>query len=295
MSKQYITSVLNEDRVFEPSKEFSQKAHIKSLKEYKKIYRASIKNPEKFWAGQAEQLHWFKRWDTVLRNDNGFYKWFEGGKINVSYNCLDRHIAAGKGNKVALFWEAEDGQSITYTYSQLLREVNKFANVLKSHGLKKGDRVCIYMPMVPELMIGMLACARIGVIHSIVFGGFSVESLKDRINDCEAKLVITADGGFRNGSVVPLKDNVDKAIKHCKSVEKVIVVDRCKNKIKLKKKRDFLWRKEISKTGITDQCDPEKLESEDSLFILYTSGTTGKAKRSSAYASWLSPIHLSII
>ena len=172
MSKEFITSVLKEDRVFDPPKEFSRKAHIKSLKEYKKIYKDSVKNPERFWARQAQQLHWFKKWDKVLRNDNGFFKWVEGGKINVCYNLIDRHIAAGKGNKVALIWEAEDGQTIMYTYSQLLREISKFANVLKSHGLKKGDRVCIYMPMVPELAIGMLACARIVVIHSIVFGGF---------------------------------------------------------------------------------------------------------------------------
>ncbi|MBL7055606.1 acetate--CoA ligase [Candidatus Woesearchaeota archaeon] len=278
MSDDSITSILKEDRVFNPTAEFSSDAHVKSLKEYKKIYKKSIEHPEKFWAEKAKQLHWFKKWHTILRNDHGFFKWFEGGELNISYNCLDRHVNAGKGNKLALIWEAEDGEVKRYTYSELLAEVCKFSNVLKGHGLKRGDRVCIYMPMVPELAIAMLACARIGAIHSIVFGGFSSDSLKDRIDDCEAKLVITADGTFRAGKIIPLKVNVDLAIKKNKSVEKVVVVKRCKNKVTMKKKRDLWWHDEISKDNIEDTCPAESMHSEDSLFILYTSGTTGKPK-----------------
>ncbi|MBN4049249.1 acetate--CoA ligase, partial [archaeon AH-315-M20] len=278
MEKDYITSILKEKRIFKPSKSFSKNAHIKSMKEYKKIYQASIKNQNKFWAEKASELEWFKKWKTVLRKKGNFFKYFEHGKLNVAFNCLDRHIKAGKGNKIALIWEPEKGETKKYTYSKLHKEVCKFANVLKSHGLRKGDRVCIYMPMIPELAISMLACARIGVIHSIVFGGFSSDSLKDRIKDCKAKMVITSDGSFRNNKVIPLKENVDEAVKKCPSVKQVIVVKRCKNKIKMKKKRDFWWHKEISRKEIEDFCSAESMHSEDPLFILYTSGTTGKPK-----------------
>ena len=271
-------SLLKEERVFKPSEEFSKNAHIKSLQEYKKIYNYSIKNPEKFWAEKAQQLHWFKKWNKVLTKNGDFYKWFEHGKINVCYNCLDKNIEEGNGNKIAIIWEAEDGQTKKYTYSELLNEVSKFSNVLKSHNLKKHDRVCLYMPMIPELAIAMLACARTGLIHSIVFGGFSSESLKDRINDCKAKLVVTSDGSFRNGKVIPSKENVDIALKDCPSVKKVIVVKRCENKISMKNKRDHWWHDEMSKPKINEKCKAAEMDSEDPLFVLYTSGTTGKPK-----------------
>jgi len=273
-----FTSILKEKRIFEPSEEFSKNAHIKSIQEYKKIYRQSIKSPEKFWAEKAKQLHWFKKWKKVLRKNNDFYKWFEHGKLNVCYNCLDKNIEEGRGNKTAIIWESEQGQTKKYTYSQLLKEVSKFSNVLKSHKLKKGDRVCLYLPMVPELAIAMLACARTGLVHSIVFGGFSSESLKERIQDCETKLVVTSNGSFRNGKVIPLKENVDKALKSCPSVKKVIVVKRCKNKVTMKRNRDLWWHNEISNPKIKEEYIAEKMDSENPLFILYTSGTTGKPK-----------------
>jgi len=273
-----FTSVLKEKRIFEPSKNFSKNAQIKSMQEYKKIYQQSIKSPEKFWAEKAKQLHWFKKWKRILRKDNDFYKWFEHGKLNVCYNCLDKNITEGKSEKIALIWEAEDGQTKKYTYSQLLIEVSKFSNVLKSHKLKKGDRVCLYLPMIPELAIAMLACARTGLVHSIIFGGFSSGSLIDRIQDCEAKLVVTSDGSFRNGKVIPLKENVDKALRSCPSVKKVIIVKRCKNKVAMEKNRDIWWHNEMSNPKIKVEYIAEKMNSEDPLFILYTSGTTGKPK-----------------
>src|SRR6476646_10430122 len=214
-----ITSVLHEKRVFKPRKEFSERAHIKSLAQYQKMYKESISSPEKFWAKQAkDELIWFKPWKKTLEWKEPFAKWFVGGQLNVTFNCLDRHLGTAVANKAALIWEGEPaapgkaGEERTLTYKQLHHEVCMFANVLKRNGIKKGDRVLIYLPMVPEAAVAMLACARIGAVHSVVFGGFSAQSVADRINDSQAKLVITADGGFRRGTVVPLKQNVDEAL-----------------------------------------------------------------------------------
>ena len=226
----YIKSLMKEDRVFYPPKSFSKKAIIKNIKQYERLYQESVTNPEKFWAKQASQLIWFKKWDTVLRNDKNFFKWFEGGKINVSYNCLEKNTKSNK-NKIALIWESEQGKSKTYSYDQLQKEVCKFANALKKMGVKKGKIVQIYLAMIPQLMISMLACARIGAIHSVVFSGFSSDSLKDRIKDSNAEFLITADGSFRNGKIYPIKDNADKAVDSCPSIKKVIVVKRTNNKV----------------------------------------------------------------
>ncbi len=272
-----ITSILKEKRVFKPNPEFSKTAHIKTFAQYKKMYAESIKNPEKFFAKAAEQeLHWFKKWKKVLQWKLPFAQWFVGGKINISYNCVDRHLTTWKKNKAAIIWEGEPGDTRVLTYSDLHREICKFSNVLKNLGVKKGDRVAIYMPMVPELPIAMLACARIGAIHSVIFGGFSAEALKDRINDAQAKLVITADGGYRRGAVVPLKINVDEAIKSTPSIENVIVFKRTTNEITMEPGRDHWWHALME--NASPNCEAEKLDSEHPLFILYTSGTTGKPK-----------------
>src|SRR5450631_3092037 len=214
-----IDSTLDEQRSFAPSAEFAQKAQIKSLAEYEALYKESVEQPEKFWARAAEELHWFKKWDKVLEWKAPWAKWFVGGQINLSYNCLDRHVHTARKNKAALIWESEPGEVRTYTYQQLWKEVQKFANVLKSLGVRKGDRVAIYMGMTPELPIAMLACARIGAPHSIVFGGFSANALVDRINDAQCKAVITQDGSYRRGVEVRLKPAVDEAMLNCPSVE----------------------------------------------------------------------------
>jgi len=280
-----ITSVLTEDRVFKPSTEFSKSAHLKSMTEYKRLYKQSIDNPEKFWGDLAkEELVWYKPFNEVLRWKAPNAKWFVGGQTNVSANCLDRHLDSATANKAAIIWEGEPGDQRTLTYRQLHSEVCRFANVLKDQGIKKGDRVLIYLPMVPEAAISMLACARIGAVHSVVFGGFSANSVADRIHDCQAKMVITSDGGYRRGSVVPLKQNVDDALavkgpgrkRLAASIEKVIVLNRCNNEVKMKKGRDFWWHDLISEQS--DKCPPAKLNSEAPLFILYTSGSTGKPK-----------------
>jgi len=274
--QQNITSVLHEERIFTPSKEFSSKAHIKSFAQYKKMYNASIKNPEKFWSGVAEELFWFKKWNKVLRWKLPHAKWFVGGKTNVSYNCLDRHLTSWKKNKAAIIWEGENGDERTLTYQQLHHEVCKFANVLLQLGIKKSDVVAIYLPLIPELAIAMLACARIGTTHSIIFGGFSSQALIDRINDAQAKLVITADGGFRRGQIVPLKKNVDEALLQTSSVKNVIVVKRTQQEIEMRIARDHWWNELMQ--NASDNNEAEKLDSEHPLFILYTSGSTGKPK-----------------
>ncbi len=279
--KKTITSMMEEKRVFPPAKEFSAKAHIKSLDEYRKIYQKSIQEPDKFWGEQAQNLEWFKKWDKVLDysfGDEIYIKWFQGGKINVTVNCLDRHLKGPRKNKVALIWEGEPGDSRKYTYAQLHAEVCKFANVLKKKGIKKGDRVTIYMPMIPELPIALLACARIGAIHSIVFGGFSADALKDRILDASASMLITTDASYRSGKVIGLKNNADAALASCPTVKTVIVYNRTNTKVDMKAGRDCWWHEEMAAPDIKPECPPEVMDAEDPLFMLYTSGSTGKPK-----------------
>jgi acetyl-CoA synthetase len=275
-----ITSVMAEKRVFIPPEELSKRAYIKSLDEYKKIYHRSIDDPGGFWGEMAEQLDWFQKWDKVLVEDfkNGKHEWFVGGKLNVSYNCLDRHLKTWRKNKAALVWEGDIGDSKTLAYQELYYHVCKFANVLKKHGVEKGDRVSIYLPMVLELPIAMLACARIGAIHSVVFGGFSADALRDRILDCRAKMLICADGYYRGGRVIRSKDNADEALESCPEVKDVIVVKRADIKVNMEKGRDYWWHDEINAEDIKPDCEPEIMDAEDPLFILYTSGSTGKPK-----------------
>ena len=271
-----IESVLQEDRIFPPPPEFSAKAHIKSEAELESLRAEAHADPEAFWARMADELHWFKKWDTVLQWDPPHAEWFGGGKINISYNCLDRHLATWRRNKAALIWEGEPGETRTYTYQQLHTEVCKFANVLKHAGVARGDRVALYLPLIPELAIAMLACARIGATHSVVFGGFSSSALVDRINDASCKLVVTADGGWRRGNEVKLKTAVDEALKDTPSVTACIVVRRTGTPQQMQDGRDFWWH-ELMETVETD-CPAEELDSEHPLYILYTSGTTGKPK-----------------
>ncbi|MGH8048971.1 MAG: acetate--CoA ligase [Chthoniobacterales bacterium] len=271
-----IESNLVEKRVFKPSRKFSKAARIGDMDEYKKLYKASIENPEKFWAKQAAKLTWQKPWTKVLQWRAPFAKWFVGGKINATENCLDRHLTNGRKNKAAIIWEGEPGEKRTLTYQQLHREVCKFANVLKRNKVKKGDRVLIYMPLVPEAAIAMLACARIGAVHSVVFGGFSAESIKDRLADSGAKIVITADGGYRRGQMVTLKQNVDRAIEGNDSIRRVIVFKRANIEIHMAEHRDVFWHREMD--YVNADCPAEGFDSEHPLFILYTSGSTGKPK-----------------
>ena len=279
MSQPTIESILQEKRLFPPTSDFSQNAHIKSLADYQRLYDKAKADPQQFWAELAEsELHWVQKWDTVLDWQPPFAKWFVNGKINISYNCLDRHLTTWRKNKAALIWEGEPGDSRTLTYSQLHREVCQFANVLKQLGAKKGDRIGIYMPMIPEAAIAMLACARIGAPHSVVFGGFSAEALRDRLNDAEAKIVITADGGWRKDAIVPLKEQVDKALENnaVPSITDVLVVKRTNQIIQMVAGRDYWWH-DLQK-GVSADCPPEPMDSEDMLFVLYTSGSTGKPK-----------------
>lgn len=271
-----ITSVLREDRVFNPSPDFCKKAHINSLEEYEAMYKRSIDDPDGFWSEQAEKLHWFKKWDKVLEWNEPFAQWFVGAKTNISYNCLDRHLNTWRKNKAAIIWEGEPGDTRVLTYQDLHREVCKFANVLKSLEVKAGDRVIIYMPQIPEAAIAMLACARIGATHSVVFGGFSAEALKDRINDSQASMVITADGGYRRGNVVELKKAVDEGLKQTPSIQNVVVVQRTGQKVAMEPGRDH-WYHELM-AAASPVCEATQLDAEHPLFILYTSGTTGKPK-----------------
>ncbi|MBE7413245.1 MAG: acetate--CoA ligase [Leptospiraceae bacterium] len=270
-------------KVYKPKPEFISQSNL-NFANYKKLYQESIKSPEKFWAKQAERLTWFKKWNKVLTHDftEGKVKWFEGGKLNVSYNCLDRHLNSHLKNKAAIIWEGDNpDESKTYTYQELYHEVCKFANVLKKKGVKPGDRVLIYLPMIPEIAISALACTRIGAIHSIVFGGFSPEAIHGRIEDCKPTCIITADGGFRGGRIIDLKKNVDTAIaKSSIKIQDVIVVRRTGIETNLNwvEGRDHWWHFLMKSPDIKPECEPYKANSEDPLFILYTSGSTGKPK-----------------
>ncbi|MGO9246179.1 MAG: acetate--CoA ligase [Verrucomicrobiia bacterium] len=277
-----ITSLQKAGRTFKPSAAFTKQAHVKSLAQYRKLYNESIRSPQKFWSRMAKELHWFKPWKKLLEWDEPFAKWFIGGQINLSYNCLDRHLDGPRRNKAAIIWEGEPagfgnpGETRVLTYTDLHRETCRFANVLKRNGIVKGDRIIIYMPMVPEAAIAMLACARIGATHSVVFGGFSAQALIDRIHDCGAKMVITADGGYRRGQIVPLKKNVDDALQQCPGVQRVIVLRRANSEIHIQEGRDVWWHREME--YVDTNCPADKLDSEHPLFILYTSGSTGKPK-----------------
>ncbi|HEY0430673.1 MAG TPA: acetate--CoA ligase, partial [Pyrinomonadaceae bacterium] len=270
-----IESLQQEDRVFPPPSDFSDQAHIKSV-ELDNLRAEASADPEGFWARMAEELHWFKRWDKVLDWQPPHAQWFVGGKINISDNCLDRHLATWRRNKAALIWEGEPGDQRTLTYQQLHSEVCKFANVLKRNGIEKGDRVALYMPLIPELAIAMLACARIGATHSVIFGGFSSAALIDRINDASCKVVVTADGGWRRGSEVKLKAAVDVALKQTPSVKACIVVRRTGVPVHMEAGRDHWWHELMAIASA--ECPAVELDSEHPLYILYTSGTTGKPK-----------------
>ncbi len=272
METETIEALLKEKRKFEPPQEFVDQANVKDPDVYKK----AEENYEEFWEGKALELDWFEEWDEVLNWDPPQAKWFTNGKLNVSYNCLDRHLDTHRKNKAAIIWEGEPGNQITLTYQDLYRKVNKFANVLKDLGVKKGDRVAIYMPMIPELPIAMLACARIGAPHSIVFSAFSPKSLAERIDDCEANVLITADGYYRGGKTENLKKRADEAMNKTDRIEKCVVAQRLNSDVPMKEERDLFWD-DLMKDA-HPKCEPEPMDSEDMLFILYTSGTTGKPK-----------------
>jgi len=276
-----ITSMMEETRLFPPPEGFVKRAHVKSREEYQKLYDSSLKDPEAFWGGVASELQWFKRWDKVNKENfsEARIEWFLGGKTNVSVNCLDRHIGTPNENKVAILWQGEPEDDVRrITYKELLADVCRFANVLKKKGVKRGDRVTLYLPMIPELPIAMLACARIGAIHTVVFGGFSAESLRDRILNSDASVVVTANAGLRAGKGVPLKANADAALRECPDVRTMIVVRRTEADVPMQAGRDTWWHDEMKASGIADTCPPEHMDAEDPLFILYTSGSTGKPK-----------------
>jgi acetyl-CoA synthetase len=279
MTESSIESILHENRTFAPPEAFAKDATINSMAQYQELYDRAAADPAKFWEELAEsELDWFEKWHTALDWQPPVAKWFDGGKLNITYNCLDRHLTTWRKNKAAIIWEGEPGDSRTYTYAQLHREVCKAANAIKAMGVNKGDRVGIYMPMVPEAAIAMLACARIGAVHSVVFGGFSAEALRDRLNDGEAKLVITADGGYRKDKTIPLKSAVDAALADnaAPSVTNVLVVQRTGQDVIMQEGRDVWWHDLVG--AASADCPPEPMDSEDMLFVLYTSGSTGKPK-----------------
>ena len=271
---------MSKNKVFKPSGDWIKKSHVDSLEKYEKIYHDSVSNPDEFWGTIADRLKWYKKWDSVSDVDykKADIKWFLNGKLNVSYNCLDRHVEEGNGDKTAIIWEGNDpAEDKKYSYSELLIEVKKFANVLKSNGVIKGDRVCLYMQMIPELAIAMLACCRIGAVHSVVFGAFSADSLRDRINDSSCKILITQDTGVRGTKDnIPMKANADKALLETPSISSVLVVKRTGVDVEMNEGRDLWWHEQIS--SASNNCDPEEMDAEDPLFILYTSGSTGKPK-----------------
>jgi acetyl-CoA synthetase len=273
MATDRIETLLDEQRRFPPPESFKAQAHVRDTTPHERARR----DPEGYWADWAKQLEWSRPWDRVLEWKPPHAKWFLGGKLNASVNCLDRHVRAGKSGRIALIWEGEPpGEVRRITYGELHTDVNKFANVLKGLGVKRGDRVAIYLPMVPEVAVAMLACARIGAVHTVVFGGFSAESLRDRINDAGAKILITADGGYRRGSIVPLKSNADDALAGTPSIEHVVVLRRTGQTVSVKTGRDLWWSELMARAA--KDCPPEAMDAEDPLFILYTSGTTGKPK-----------------
>ncbi|MBS1806531.1 MAG: acetate--CoA ligase [Acidobacteria bacterium] len=276
LSSQDLDSLLREARVFPPPPEFSAKAHIKSLEQYEQMYKQSIEDPEIFWAGVAKDLHWFKPWDKVLDWNLPTAKWFVNGKLNLSYNCLDHQVANGRADKTAIIWEGEPAEIRRLTYAELHIEVQRFANGLKALGIKKGDRVAVYMGMTPELAVAILACARIGAIHSVIFGGFAANAIADRVNDCGCVAIITQDTSYRRGNEVPLKRTVDEAMHACPTVNHVIVYRRTGSPVNMVESRDWWWHDIVS--NAPTQCPAEPLDSEDPLYILYTSGTTGKPK-----------------
>jgi acetyl-CoA synthetase len=272
----HLSSMLRENRVFPPPPEFAAKARIGKLEEYEALYQRSIDDPEGFWGEAAKELHWFTPFDRVLNWKIPHARWFEGGKLNLSYNCVDRHALGSKRDHTAILWEGEPGEIRKFTYAELHVEVQKFANVLKQQGVRKGDRVAIYMGMTPELAIALLACARIGAIHSVIFGGFAAHALVDRINDAQCNTVLTQDASWRRGAQVLLKAVVDEALEQCPSVEHVIVYQRTKCDVNMKAGRDFWWHELMAQAS--PECPAEPLDAEEPLYILYTSGTTGKPK-----------------
>ncbi|MGC9224145.1 MAG: acetate--CoA ligase [Terracidiphilus sp.] len=273
---QDLDSTLRENRVFPPSPEFRARAHFKSLDEYEGLYKQSIEDPEQFWGNAARELDWFKPWDKVLEWDLPWAKWFTGGKINLSYNCVDRHALGGRRNKTALIWEGEPGEIRRLTYAELHAEVQRFASALKSLGIGKGDRVAVYMGMTPELAIALLACARIGAVHSVIFGGFASNAIADRVADSGCVAIITQDTGYRRGNEIKLKATVDEAMPACPTVKHVVVLRRTGSPVRMVEGRDHWWHELAAKAA--PECPAEPMDSEDPLYILYTSGSTGKPK-----------------